>query len=206
MFKEIKNKPLRYIVIFFYLNILFFCAIEINLFGLFGYSPTVKDIKFPNLRIASEVYTADGKLIGRYYKENRTPVEYNKISKSVINALVATEDIRFFKHSGVDLRSLVSSTVSTAKGDKRGASTITQQLAKNLYRTRNNKSQGLIRVVPGMRTLVYKVKEWMTAYKLEQRYSKQEILTMYLNTVPFGNNTFGIKTAGKLYFNKEWFE
>lgn len=203
MFKELKNKPLRYIFIFIYFIIIFFCALEINFLGLFGYSPTVKDIKFPNLRIASEVYTADGKLIGRYYKENRTPVEYNKISKSAINALVATEDVRFFNHSGIDIRSLISSTISTAQGDRRGGSTITQQLAKNLYSTRNNKSQGLIRVVPGVRTIVYKLKEWMTAYKLEKRYSKEEILTMYLNTVPFGNNTFGIKTAAKLYFNKE---
>jgi penicillin-binding protein 1A len=116
MFREIKNKPLRYIVIFIYFIIILFCAIEVNFLGLFGYSPTVKDIKFPTLRIASEVYTADGKLIGRYYKENRTPVEYNKISRSVIDALVATEDVRFFKHSGVDIRSLISSTISTAKG------------------------------------------------------------------------------------------
>ncbi|MDB5013198.1 MAG: transglycosylase, partial [Daejeonella sp.] len=94
------------------------------------------------MRIASELYTADGKLIGRYYKENRTPVEYSKIAPSVINALVATEDVRFFKHSGVDFFGVISSTISTARGDKRGASTITQQLAKNLYSTRNKKSQG----------------------------------------------------------------
>ncbi len=155
------------------------------------------------MRIASEVYTADGKLIGRYFKENRSPVEYNKISPKVINALVATEDVRFFKHSGIDLTSLISSTVSTATGDKRGASTITQQLAKNLYATRNNKSQGLIKHIPGIRTIIYKLKEWMTALKLEKQYSKEDILTMYLNTVPFGNNTFGIKTASKLYFNEE---
>jgi len=155
------------------------------------------------MRIASELYTADGKLIGRYYKENRTPVNYDKISPQLINALVATEDVRFFKHSGVDVRSLISSTVSTATGDKRGASTITQQLAKNLYRTRNNKSQGLIRYVPVVRTIVYKLKEWMTAYKIEQQYDKEKILTMYLNTVPFGNNTYGIKTAAKVYFNKD---
>lgn len=155
------------------------------------------------MNIASELYTADGKLIGKYYKENRTPVEYERISPAVIDALVATEDIRFFEHSGIDLRSIISSTISTATGDKRGASTITQQLAKNLYSTRNRKSQGLIKYIPGVRTLVYKLKEWVTAYKLENSYSKKEILTLYLNTVPFGSNTFGIKTASKNYFNKD---
>ena len=152
------------------------------------------------MRIASELYTADGKLIGRYYKENRTPVAYNKIAPSVIDALIATEDARFFDHSGVDFRSLVSSLVSTASGDRRGASTITQQLAKNLYRTRNQKSEGVIKYVPGLRTLVYKFKELMTALKLEGYYTKPEILTLYLNTVPFGGNTYGIKTAAKHFW------
>lgn len=155
------------------------------------------------MRIASELYTADGKLIGRYYKENRTPVEYEKIAPSVIDALIATEDVRFLEHSGVDFRSLVSSLVSTASGDRRGASTITQQLAKNLYRTRNQKSEGFIKYIPGLRTLVYKFKELMTAVKLEGYYTKPQILTLYLNTVPFGGNTYGIKTAAKHFFNKQ---
>ena len=155
------------------------------------------------MNIVSELYTADGKLIGKYYKENRTPVEYDSISPAVIDALVATEDIRFFKHNGVDFRSIVSSTISTATGDKRGASTITQQLAKNLYSTRNRKSQGFIKYIPLFRTFVYKIKEWITAFKLEHYYSKNEILTLYLNTVPFSSNTFGIKTASKRYFNKD---
>lgn len=203
MFKEIKIKPLRYLIILLYFIIIFFCAIEVNFLWLFGYSPTIKDIQAPNMRIASELYTADSTLIGRYYKENRTPVEFKQITKGTINALVATEDARFFNHSGVDIRSLLSSMVSTVSGDKRGASTITQQLAKNLYRTRNNKQQGLIRKIPVVRTIIYKFKEWLTAMKLEQQYSKEEILTMYLNTVPFGSNTYGIKTASKLYFNRE---
>src|SRR5690349_4331429 len=127
MFRRIKFKPLRYSVIFLYFVILFFCAVELNFLWLFGYSPNIVDIKTPNMLIASELYTADGKLIGRYYKENRTPVEYEKIAPSVVDALIATEDVRFFQHSGVDFRSLVSSLVSTASGDRRGASTITQQ-------------------------------------------------------------------------------
>ncbi len=157
----------------------------------------------PTLRVGSELYTADGKLIGRYYKENRTPVDFKQISPSVINALVATEDARFYSHMGIDFRSLLSSSISTATGDKRGASTITQQLAKNLYRTRYNKSQGLIKYVPVLRTIVSKLKEWMTAVKIELNYPKNDIITMYLNTVPFGNNTYGIKTAARIYFDKE---
>ena len=203
MFRRIKNKPLRYTVITTYSIMILLCAIQLNFLWLFGYSPTIQDIKMPNMHISSEVYTADGKLIGKYYKENRSPVLFSEISPSVIDALVATEDVRFFEHNGIDLHSLISSIISTAKGDKRGASTITQQLAKNLYSTRNQKSQGVIKYIPGVRTLFYKLKEWITAYELEKYYSKQDILTLYLNTVPFGNNTYGIKTAAKLYFSKE---
>jgi penicillin-binding protein 1A len=202
MFQRIKSKPLRYVCIAIYCVILFFCALELNFLWLFGYSPTIKDINNPAINVVSELYTSDGKLIGKYYKENRTPVEYDSISPALIDALVATEDVRFYKHSGIDVRSLISSIVSTASGEKRGASTITQQLAKNLYSTRNRKSQGLIKYIPLVRTIIFKLKEWVTAYKLESYYSKNEIITLYLNTVPFGNNTFGIKTASKRYFNK----
>ncbi|MDA9554592.1 penicillin-binding protein [Pelobium sp.] len=202
MFKEIPNKPLRYFSIFIFFIIIFVCAVELNFLWLFGFSPSKKDIKFPSLSVSSEVYTSDGVLIGKYYRENRTPVSFNQIDSTVIQALIATEDVRFYKHSGVDLYSVVSGLVSTAKGDKRGASTITQQLAKNLYRTRLNKSQGLVRYVPVVRTLVSKFREWLTAYKLESNYSKNDIITMYLNTVPFGNNSYGINTAAKHYFNK----
>lgn len=202
MFKEINNRFLRYLAISVCILTILICAVEINFLGLFGYSPTKKDIKFPSLSVASEVYTADSILIGRYYNENRTPVTFKEIPACVINALVATEDVRFYKHKGVDFYSILSGIVSTAKGDKRGASTITQQLAKNLYRTRYNKSQGYIKHIPVLRTLVSKFKEWLTAYKIEGNYSKNDIITMYLNTVPFGNNSFGINTASKHYFNK----
>jgi penicillin-binding protein 1A len=170
---------------------------------LFGYSPSYSDIKAPTQRVGSELYTADGKLIGRYFKENRTPVDFKEIAPSVIHALVATEDVRFYQHMGIDFRSLLSSSISTATGDKRGASTITQQLAKNLYRTRYNKAQGFVKHIPLVRTIVSKLKEWMTAVKLESNYSKNDIITMYLNTVPFGNNAYGIKTAARTYFDRE---
>lgn len=201
MFRRIKNKPLRYIVLFIYFFIILICAIEINFLNLFGYSPNRNDILMPDLNIASELYTADGKLLGRYFKENRNPVEYKEIPSALINTLVSTEDIRFFKHNGVDFIAVITSLFSTFQGDRRGASTITQQLAKNLYQTRYDKSAGLLGKIPGVRLIVIKVKEWITAYKLEAKYTKEDILTMYLNTVSFGNNNYGIKTAAKYYFN-----
>lgn len=202
MFKEISNKPIRFLVILIYLIIVLICCVELNFLWLFGYSPNKKEIVKPTLSVASELYTSDSVLIGRYYNENRIPITFKEIPKSVINALVATEDVRFYKHSGVDYYSIFSGLISTFKGDTRGASTITQQLAKNLYRTRNKKSQGLIKYIPLVRTLTSKFKEWLTAYKIESNFTKEEILTMYLNTVPFGYNSFGLNTASKKYFSK----
>src|ERR1700754_2323850 len=202
MFRRIKNRFLRYFLIFIYFVIIFFSAIELNFLWLFGYSPDMQDIKNPSMSLSSEVYYADGTLIGRYFKENRSPVEFKGILPNIINALISTEDVRFYKHNGVDFYSFFTSILSTAKGDRRGGSTITQQLAKNLFETRKRKSQGFIKHIPVIRTIVYKCKEWLTAFKIEHVYSKQEILTLYLNTVPFGNNTFGIKTASLKFFDK----
>jgi penicillin-binding protein 1A len=190
------------LLIFIYFVIIFFCSIELNFLWLFGYSPDMQDIKNPVMSVASEVYYADGTLMARYYKQNRSPVEFKNISPSIVNALIATEDVRFYSHHGVDFYSFFTSILSTAKGDKRGGSTITQQLAKNLFETRKRKSQGIIKHVPFIRTIVYKCKEWLTAFKIEHVYTKQEILTLYLNTVPFGNNSFGIKTASLKFFDK----
>ena len=206
MFREIRNRYLRYFTIFIFCTLLFFCALQLNFLWLFGYSPSYQDIKAPTQQVGSELYTADGKLIGRYFRENRTPVNFDKISPNVINALVATEDARFYKHHGIDFISLISSGISTATGDKRGGSTITQQLAKNLYRTRYNKAQGAFKHIPGVRVIMNKFKEWMTAVKLEANYSKNDIITMYLNTVSFGNNAYGINTAARVYFDKQALE
>nr|WP_164112458.1 MULTISPECIES: transglycosylase domain-containing protein [unclassified Sphingobacterium] len=203
MFRRVKNRFLRYILIVIYSIILFTCAVQLNFLGLFGYSPTKKDIVMPTLNVASELYTADSVLIGRYFEEDRDPVPFDSISKHVLDALIATEDIRFYKHNGVDFLGLVSGAVSTLKGDPRGASTITQQLAKNLFKTRYAHAQGYLNKIPGINILVTKFKEWMTAYKLENKYSKNEIITMYLNTVSFSNNAYGIKSASLRYFNKQ---
>ncbi|MFD3000062.1 penicillin-binding protein 1A [Pontibacter toksunensis] len=176
-------------------------SVDNNLFYLFGSSPSLDRLENPRSDMASELYTSDGKLIGKYFKENRSPIGYDSLSPMLIKALVATEDIRFYDHSGIDPAAIMSAAYGSLQGDARGASTITQQLAKNLYKTRTADSKGVLGHVPGVSLVIAKTKEWLTAIKLEQRYTKEEILAMYLNTVDFGSNSFGIKVASKTFFN-----
>lgn len=182
--------------------VIYFLALEVNFLWLFGSSPGFNELKHPPLSASSELYTADSVLIGKYYEENRSPVDFEDLSPVLVEALLATEDIRFFSHSGIDVISIISSAWATLQGNPRGASTITQQLAKNLYNTRRGKTLGIVRYIPLAGTVVFKTKEWLTALKLELIYTKEEILALYLNTVSFGNNTFGIKVAASQYFNK----
>lgn len=192
------------LIYFFVAFFLYFKAVEYNFLFLFGEMPSIAQLENPKIPTASELYTEDGVLLGRYYLENRSPVKYEEISPYLINALIATEDIRFYEHSGIDLTALSSVMVNTildmGKSSRGGGSTITQQLAKNLFKTREGGSQGLLGRIPLIKTLVIKTKEWITALNLEKAYSKEEILTMYLNTVDFGSNAYGIKTAAKTFF------
>ncbi|KAA9333536.1 penicillin-binding protein 1A [Adhaeribacter soli] len=174
--------------------------VDINFLFLFGASPSLDKLENPKTELASELYTADGVLIGKYFRENRSPVKYEKISPMLVKALIATEDARFYNHSGIDPEAMLGVVAAVAKGESRGGSTLTQQLAKNLYKIRTEKSKGALGYIPGVSTLINKTKEWITAIKLEQNYTKQEILTMYLNTVDFGSNSFGIKVAAKTFF------
>ncbi|WP_237144328.1 penicillin-binding protein 1A [Pontibacter pamirensis] len=176
-------------------------SVDNNLFYLFGSSPSLDRLENPRSDMASELYTSDGKLIGKYFKENRSPIGYDSLSPMLIKALVATEDIRFYEHSGIDPAAIMSAVYGSLQGDARGASTITQQLAKNLYKTRTADTKGVLGHIPGVSLIIAKTKEWLTAIKLEQRYTKEEILAMYLNTVDFGSNSFGIKVASKTFFN-----
>lgn len=180
---------------------IFLIAVDMNFFWLFGRSPKLRDLNNPQLEIASELYSADSVLIGRYFDKNRTPVKYEEISPLLIKTLVATEDQRFYNHHGFDIRSSISVFWYMAKGKRRGGSTITQQLVKNLFKTRSNYSKGLLGYIPVIRTVIYKTKEWINALKIEMFYNKEEILTLYLNTVDFGSNTFGIHTAASVYFS-----
>jgi penicillin-binding protein 1A len=189
--------------VLYFVGFIFFIylCIEYNFLWLFGKIPSFDRLEKPEVDVTSEVYTADGKLLGRYYRENRTPVEYKKISPLLIKTLIATEDARFYEHSGIDWSATVSIFYYMLKGDKRGGSTITQQLAKNLFKTRGAVSQGLLGYIPGVKTFIAKLKEWITSVKLERVYSKEQILTMYLNTVDFGYGAFGINTATHTFFN-----
>ena len=119
----------------------------------------------------------------------------------MIKTLINTEDVRFYEHHGVDIQATFSILWYMAKGDKRGGSTITQQLVKNLFKTRENYSRGLFGFIPGVKTVIYKFKEWITALKIELFYKKDTILSMYFNTVDFGSNAYGIKVASRTFFN-----
>lgn len=192
---------LKYSFLIVLLFILYIVSVEHNFLNLYGKMPGIDRLKNPPMKLSSELYTADGVLIGKYFNENRVPVKYEQISPNLIKALIATEDIRFYDHHGIDFYAIGSVIYSTFQGSSRGGSTITQQLAKNLYNTRTKESEGRLYKIPGLRTFVIKTKEWMTAVKLENNFSKEEILTLYLNTVDFGSNAFGINTATKTYFN-----
>lgn len=167
--------------------LLFVCA---N-FGLFGKMPSVAELENPEADLASEIISADGLLMGKYYSENRSEVKYNQISPNVINALIATEDERFYEHSGIDAQAV--GRVAFTLGTQGGGSTITQQLAKMML------GQGRGNIVTRG---VQKIKEWIVAVKLERNFTKEEIITLYLNRAPWGN-VYGIRNASLTYFQKE---
>ena len=194
-------KTLVIILSLFVSFFLYLGAVDMNFLWLFGKSPSMSTIKNKRPAEASMIYSADGKLIGKFFSENRTPVEYEEVNPVFWHALIDTEDERFFSHHGIDYTAFAAVAKEyVLHHDARGASTITQQLAKNLFRTRSEYSTGLLGNIPGLKMLIMKSKEWITAYKLEFFFDKKEILTRYANTVDFGSNAFGIKTACKTYF------
>lgn len=175
------------------LGILFFVLISK---GVFGFMPTFEDLENPRMYAASEVISADGVILGTYFKENRVEVEYKQISPHVIDALIATEDVRFYEHSGIDFASLgrvVVKTVMMSSRSSGGGSTISQQLAKLLFPRDSFNSSWEI--------ALRKFKEWIIAVQIEERYTKEEIMTMYLNKFDFLHNANGIKMAAEVYFN-----
>lgn len=157
-----------------------------------GYMPSMRELENPNSSLASDLYATNGELIGRYYVQDRSATKYEDISPNVFNALIATEDSRFYEHSGVDGRAVLRAVIFLGKDG--GGSTITQQLAKNLFpREKGSK----------LKTILQKLKEWVMAVKLEKQLTKNEIITLYLNTVPFGSNVYGIRNASLTFFNKQ---
>ncbi|MFT3845067.1 MAG: transglycosylase domain-containing protein [Lacibacter sp.] len=161
-------------------------------FGAFGKMPSLEELENPSASLASEVIASDGTLMGKFYLEDRTNVELKDISKNAVNALVATEDERFFEHSGIDGIALIRAIAKLGRDG--GGSTITQQLAKNLFT--NYSSFAPLRVLQ-------KIKEWIIAVKLERNFTKDEIVALYFNTVPFGDNVYGLRNASKTFFQKE---
>ena len=169
--------------------------------GKFGELPTFEQLENPENNLASEIFTEDNQLLGKYYIANRSFIYFEDLSPYVVHALIATEDIRFEKHSGIDVRGLFRVMLKTILGGQNagGGSTLTQQLAKNLFNTRDNQVHGGLWQLP--RLVLVKFKEWNTAVRLERYYTKKEILVMYLNTVTFGHEAFGIKSAAHMFFN-----
>jgi penicillin-binding protein 1A len=182
--------------IFFAGLVIFMLFLGLIYVGLFGPLPSLKELENPTIMLASEVFGDDGTSMGKYYIErgNRSNVEYKDISKNVIDALVATEDKRFYEHSGIDGYGILRAVIKL--GHAGGGSTITQQLAKNLL------GQGLGRN-RFHRFFIEKSKEWITAIRLERNFTKEEILALYLNVVSFGDNIYGIRNASRTFFQKE---
>jgi penicillin-binding protein 1A len=187
------NNTIKWLWAIAMMPILFLASFIIYL-TLFADLPSLEELENPRSNLASEIISSDQKVIGKYYIENRTNVSFNQISPNVVNALIATEDARFYKHSGVDVRALGRAISGALSGRESsgGGSTITQQLAKMLFPRENlNKVQLVLR----------KFKEWVIAVKLERNYTKNEIIAMYLNKFDFINNAVGIKSAARIYFN-----
>jgi len=161
--------------------------------GVFGELPTFEELENPEKNLATEVISSDGVTLGKYAFKNRTPVGFKDLSDNIVKALIATEDERFYNHSGIDFRGTARAIVKFGKGG--GASTITQQLAKNLFTKRASSNT--------FKRLTQKVKEWIVAVKLERQYTKDEIIAMYLNTQEFLFNAIGIRSAARIYFGKE---
>ena len=190
-----------YMIVLWSLFLALCLAVFLVFFGIvhewFGDMPSFEELENPETNLASEIISADGKILGTYYIENRSNVSFDEISPDLIHALIAIEDIRFYEHSGIDKIALfrVAKGIMTGQSDQGGGSTITQQLAKNLFPREENLSKS--------RLVIRKLQEWVTATRLEYNYSKNEIVAMYLNTVFFGHNAFGVKKASETFFSKE---
>ncbi len=195
--------------------ILFFCfivavpvyvlSVSYDLGGLFGGMPSLKAIENPENDLSSDLLSADGVSLGKYFRYNRSQVTYDQLSPDLVKTLLLSEDHRYYAHSGLDFQAYlrvlfgVITFNSSAKG---GGSTITQQLAKNLFSTRGRELEGFLTRSGPLKIVVNKTKEWIISIQLERNFTKEEIIAMYLNTVPFGSNAYGIKVAAETYFNK----
>jgi len=191
--KDIKYYQRKFWQLFLYglgIMVLFFCLAS---WGFFGSMPSFEDLENPESNLATEIISSDGVTIGKFYNENRTPIKYEDLPPHLVKALVATEDERFYEHSGIDGRRTLGAAIKL--GSDGGASTLTQQLAKLLFHGEGSSFKPF--------RVIQKVKEWIIAVKLERQYTKNEIIAMYLNKADFVNTAVGIRSASKVYFGKE---
>ncbi len=196
-----KSIAKKFILYFWTVLLIIFLSIVLFLTGIasewFGELPSTQQLENPETNLASKVYSQDGVLLGKYFTQNRSNVNFQKLSPHLVNALIATEDARFYKHPGIDLIALfrvLFYRLILGQESAGGGSTVTQQLAKNLFPRKNFDTWS--------EKIVRKLKEWVIAVRLERYYTKEEIIQMYLNTVTFGSNTYGIKAASSTFFNK----
>jgi len=184
---------------------LYICAVSNDLFGWFGKMPALSQLENPETDLSSTLYYANGEEMGKYFRSNRSQVTYDQLSENLKTTLVASEDHRFYNHSGLDLIAYLRVVKGLLTFNLAGGgSTITQQLAKKLYATRDEAMEGSISKLGGIpRLVVSKTKEWLIAVTLEETFTKEEIIALYLNTVDFGSNAFGIKAASVTFFGKE---
>ncbi|MGK0326168.1 MAG: penicillin-binding protein 1A, partial [Polaribacter sp.] len=196
MAKKVVTNFKKYLILFWGIISVVFLIIFLLFYttstGGFGALPTFEELENPQTNLATEVISSDGKTIGKYATENRTPVKFNELPDNLINALVATEDERFYEHTGIDFKGLARAILKPGSG---GASTITQQLAKMLFTGKASRNI--------FKRIGQKMKEWVVATKLETQYTKQEIIAMYLNKYDFINQAVGIRSAARIYFGKE---
>ena len=191
------TKDINYYKIKFW-KIFFYCLGGILLFflfaswGLFGSMPSFEDLENPDSNLATEIISADGVILGKYFEKNRSQLKYSDLPKNLVDALVATEDVRFYEHSGIDGRGTLRAAFSL--GTSGGASTLTQQLAKQLFHGEGSKFLPF--------RIVQKMKEWIIAIRLERQYTKNEIIAMYCNVYDFGNYSVGVSSAAQTYFSK----
>jgi penicillin-binding protein 1A len=180
-------------------------AVKANPYNWFGEMPSLKEIENPENDLSSEVISSDGVSLGRYFLYNRSAVPYDNLSPALIKTLLISEDHRFYNHSGLDAEAFLRVIFGLVTFSKQGGgSTLTQQTAKNLFRTREDELEGsLAKLSTPLAVLISKTKEWIIAVELEKNFTKEEIIALYLNTVSFNNNAFGIKVASETYFGKD---
>ncbi len=185
---------------------LYLFTVNINLFGMYGEMPSLREVENPENDLSSEIISADGVSLGRYFRYNRSQVHYEELSEDLVNTLIISEDHRFYNHAGLDFPAYVRVLFGLLTFNPQGGgSTITQQLAKNLYTMNPDRSLdgwlGKAGKLP--RRVIQKSKEWIISVNLEKNFTKEEIIAMYLNTATFSSNSYGIKVAAETYFNKQ---